>query len=179
MSILQKKIRHAHSGISARLRTSRLKINPAKKTKNEKGWGQKCSGFFEGCTTLWLRISGHRVAGIFIDFMEEPKSLGDQFDECISRKLHYVTQASEKQTVARENSSQSSSSAQSVHFEISGSVSGGDRKTGATCPRRRVEISQKYLEAQRKGQNYFFLTYRSLVSPSTIRNKTGGKRNSL
>ena len=43
-------------------------------------------------------------------------------------------------------------------------------------PRTRVESGQKHRKAQRKGQSYFFLTYWGLVSPSTIRNKTGGKR---
>ena len=44
------------------------------------------------------------------------------------------------------------------------------------CPRRRVEIGQEYLKAQRKGDSFFFLTYQRMVSPSAIRNKTGGKR---
>ena len=43
------------------------------------------------------------------------------------------------------------------------------------CPQRRVEIGKEDLEAQRKGHSDFFLTYRSLVSPSAIRNKTGGR----
>ena len=60
--------------ISARLYTSTLKVNPAENQK--KGWWQKCSGYIERCITVGLRISGHRAAGIFTDFTEEPKSLG-------------------------------------------------------------------------------------------------------
>ena len=44
------------------------------------------------------------------------------------------------------------------------------------CPRRRVEIGQEYLKAQRKGQQLLFLTFQRMVSPSAILNKTGGKR---
>ena len=51
----------ANSVISARLHTGRLKVNPSKKT--DKWWWQKCSGYIERCTTIGLRISGHRAAG--------------------------------------------------------------------------------------------------------------------
>ena len=44
--------------------------------KNEKGWWQMFSDYIENYTTVVLRISGHRAAGIFIDFTEEPNSLG-------------------------------------------------------------------------------------------------------
>ena len=37
-------------------------------------------------------------------------------------------------------------------------------------------LAKKYPTAQRKTQSYLFLTYRGLVSPRAIRNKTGGKR---
>ena len=62
------------SEIHALLCTGRSKINPAKKTK--KDGDKKCSGYTESCTTVGLRISGHRAARIFIDFTEEHKSLG-------------------------------------------------------------------------------------------------------
>ena len=39
-----------------------------------------------------------------------------------------------------------------------------------------MEIGQEYLKASRIGQNYHLLTYQRMVSPSAIRNKTGGKR---
>ena len=35
-------------------------------------------------------------------------------------------------------------------------MSGGDRKTGAMCLRRRGRLAKKYLKAQRNGQSYFF-----------------------
>ena len=57
--------------------------------------------FFERCTTIGLRISGHRAAGIFTDFTEEHKSLGDQFDDCNSQKLRSVMQTSENTKVRR------------------------------------------------------------------------------
>ena len=43
-------------------------------------------------------------------------------------------------------------------------------------PRRPVEIDQEYLKVQRNGQSYLVVTYQRMVSPSAIRNKTGGKR---
>ena len=43
-------------------------------------------------------------------------------------------------------------------------------------PRRRVEIGQEYLKAQRNGHSYLQLTYQRMVSPNAIRTKTGGKR---
>ena len=80
-----------------------------------------------------------------------------------------------QRSVARTNSSQSSSSAQSLRYEIRGQISGGDWKTRAMCPRRRVEIGQEYPEAERKMQSYILLTYQRMVSPSAIRKKTDGK----
>ena len=41
------------------------------------------------------------------------------------------------------------------------------------CPRKRVEIGQEFLEAQRKGQSYLILTHQRVVSRSAIRNETG------
>ena len=34
------------------------------------------------------------------------------------------------------------------------------------CPRRRLEIGQEYLDAQRYGQSYLLLTYQRMVSSS-------------
>ena len=73
-----------------------------------------------------------------------------------------------QRSVARKNSSQCSPYA--LNFW------GGDWKTGAMWPLRRVEIGQEYLKAQREGQSSVLLTYQRMVSPSAIRNKTGGKR---
>ena len=42
-------------------------------------------------------------------------------------------------------------------------------------PRRCVETCQENLNAQRKGQSYLFLTYQRMVSPSAIRDETGGR----
>ena len=62
-----------NSVMSARLHTGRLKVNPAKKKKD----GDKsCSGYGERCATVGLRSSGHRAAGIFIDYTEEHRCLG-------------------------------------------------------------------------------------------------------
>ena len=49
-------------------------------------------------------------------------------------------------------------------------------KDKSDVPRKRVEIGQEYLKAQRKRQSYhLLLTYQRMVSTSAIRNKTGGK----
>ena len=64
----------ANSVVDARLHTGRLNVNPAKKSKED---GDKSAvGFFERSTTVGLRISGHRAAGVFTDFTEEHKCLG-------------------------------------------------------------------------------------------------------
>ena len=72
-----------NSGIRARLRTGRLKINPAQNRKKKDG-DKKCSS----C----LRISGHRAAGIFIDFTEEPRS----FETKSTSTMHKSCAASSK-----------------------------------------------------------------------------------
>ena len=87
-------------------------------------------------------------------------------------KPRCVTQTSEKAKVRRSENFKSMFLISAVRTPRNlGSVSGRDWETRAMCPRRLVEIGQKYLIAQRKGQSYIFLTYRGLVSPSTIRNK--------
>ena len=58
---------------SARVHTGRLKVNPAESPQR---MVTKCSGKCERCATVGLCISGHRAAGIFIDFTEEHESLG-------------------------------------------------------------------------------------------------------
>ena len=82
--------------ISVRLHTGRLKVNPA---KNRKKHGHKSAvTILKDCTTVGLRISGHRAAGTFNnDNTEGPNIFLDQFDECDSKKkLRSVMQTFEK-----------------------------------------------------------------------------------
>ena len=75
----------------------------------------------------------------------------DQFDEYDSQELRSVMQTSEKQTsIAEWNTSQGSSSAQSLPYEIWGLISGGDWKTRAMRLRRRVETCQKHQKSSKK-----------------------------
>ena len=64
-----------------------------------------------------LRISGHRAAGIFIDFTEEPNSLRINSTSAIHKSCG-VVQTSEKMVRRSENSTQNASPAQSAGFEI-------------------------------------------------------------
>ena len=92
---------------------------PSKKT--EKGWWQKCSTCIERCTTVGLRISGDRPARIFTDFTEEHKSLTINSTSAIHKSYAPPCKHARKQrSVVRKISSQSSSSAQSIRFEIWG-----------------------------------------------------------
>ena len=69
--------------------------------------------------TVGLRISVHRAAGILTDFTEEHKSLGINSTIAIHKSYAASCTPPRKQrSVARKNSSQSSSSAQSLRFEI-------------------------------------------------------------
>ena len=55
--------RDVNSVTSAHLHRGKWEGQPSKKTKN---YGDnKCSGHVERCTTVGLRISGHRAGGIF------------------------------------------------------------------------------------------------------------------
>ena len=104
--------------ISARLHTSGLKVNPAKNRQRmvtEARWL-----FFLRCTTIGLRVSGHRTATIFIDFTEEHESLGINPTSVDSHKLCSVTHPRKQRSVARKKSSQSSSSAQSYALIFEG-----------------------------------------------------------
>ena len=64
-------------------------------------------------------------------------------------------------SIARYNANQTSSSAQSIRYQIWGQISGGDWKTKAVRLRRLVEI----------GQNCFLLIYQQMeiTTPSTIK----------
>ena len=64
--------------------TGTFEVNPAKNRKKD-GDKRACSGCIERCTTIGLRISGHRAAGIFTDFTEEPKSLGTNSTSAIHK----------------------------------------------------------------------------------------------
>ena len=67
--------RDANSVVDARLHTGRLKVNPAKKSKED---GDKsAAGFFlKDPRQLGCVFQGHRAAWVFTDLMEEHKSLG-------------------------------------------------------------------------------------------------------
>ena len=66
--------RVVNSAISARLHTGRLRYNPAKSRRRMVTKVQYSC--IERRTTVGLRISGNRAAGIFIDFTEEHICLG-------------------------------------------------------------------------------------------------------
>ena len=127
-------------------------INAAQNPKKD---GDKSAvAILQGCTTIGLRISGHRAAGIFIDFTEEHKSLGT-----------YSTSASQRHANIRESRGPSLGVIQ-IKNPLRIDLRKRLRRQERMRPRRRVENGQKYPKAQRKGHNYFFLTNRSLVSPS-------------
>ena len=101
----------------------------------------------------------------------------DQFDEYDTQEVRCVKQTSEKTKVHRwKNTSQTSSSAQSLRREIWGPISGRDRKTRAMRPGRRVETCQEYLSAQRNGKSYILFAFRWVGFAGRIHNKAGGKR---
>ena len=89
---------------------------PSKKTKKE---GDKSAvASFERCTTIGLRISGHRAAGIVTEFTEENKS-GINSTSAIHKSYAASCKHPRKQrSVARKNSSQGYSSAQSVRLKF-------------------------------------------------------------
>ena len=96
--------RDVNSVISARLRTGRLRNN---QTTSRKRVMTKVQLLIERCTTVGLRFSGHKAAGVFADFTEEHKSLGINLTSamhkgCAASCKHPRTQRS----VARNNSSQ-------------------------------------------------------------------------
>ena len=74
--------RDANSVISARLHTAQVEGQPSKKPKKD---GDKSAVAIERCTTVGLRISGHRDARIFADFTEEHKSLGKNSTSAIHK----------------------------------------------------------------------------------------------
>ena len=111
---------------------------------------QKCSSNSERCTTVGLCIVGLRAAGICHDFTEGHKSLGTK----PTSTIHKICAASSKhprkqRSTAQQNTSQTSSSTQSLRCEIWGQISRGDWKTRAMRPRRmrgdlpRLSISSK------------------------------------
>ena len=73
--------------------------HPSKKT--EKNGDQKCSDYIERYTTIGLRISGHRAAGIFTEFTEECKSLGIISTSAIYKCYAASCKTSEKTKVCR------------------------------------------------------------------------------
>ena len=161
----RKSIWKVRIGLWNRVLVSAQEAWGATKQKAEEGWCQKCSSYIERCTTVGLRISGRRAAGICIDFTEENQSLGTNSTSTIHESYAASRRHPRKQRPIN------SRSVQSFRYEIRGQISGG---AGTMCPRRRVEIGQKYHEAQRNGQS-FLLTYQRMVSSSVIRSKTGGK----
>ena len=118
--------------------------------------------FFETCATVGLRISRHRVVGILINFTEEHKNLGTNSTSTVHKSCAASRRHPRKQRTVRN--------------EIWGYISGRDRKTGAMCPRRRVETCQVNLKAQRNGQSYLLLTYRWVDFAGRIHNKPRGKK---
>ena len=106
-------------------------------TKMPKKDGDKSAvAFLKDVTTIGLRISGHRAAGIFIDLTEQHKSLWTNSTSTIHKRFAASSKHSrQRSTVARKDTSQTSSLAQSVRRDLWGQISGRDRKTGAMLPR--------------------------------------------
>ena len=103
--------------MSVPLCTDRLKINPAKNQK--KNVDKRVGDYIERYETIGLRMSGHRVAGIFIDSTEEPKSLGTNSTTAILKSNTTSRKHSRQQrSIAWSDSNQKSSSAQSVRSKI-------------------------------------------------------------
>ena len=140
----------------ARLRTGRLKINPAEHRRRMVTKMQRLSWIIHDS---WLRISGHRAAGNFMHFDGRAQSLGTNSTYTILKSYAMSHKHPKKQrSTARSDSSQKSSSAQSYAPKFE--------------DRSQEENGQKCPKAQERGQSYFY-------SPTevfcTIRNKTGGK----
>ena len=152
--------------------------------KNRKRMWQKCSGYLERCTTVCLRISGHRAAWIIIDFKEERKSLGIN-STCASHKCYAASCKHPRKAKVRRSEWVKSKilvSAVRTLQNLKIAMKFEDRSQEETERQERCvrgdawRLAKKYPTAQRKTQSYLFLTYRGLVSPSAIRNKTGGER---
>ena len=153
------------------------KVEEQSNTKAEKGWWQKCSGFSERCTTVGLRISGHRAAGIFIDFTRRAPESWDQFDEYDSQKLRSVMLTSER----NKRPSLIKTHVELPHQRSPHAVKFEDRSQEETekqerCARgdawRRVETGQEnILKLKRKGPKLPFFSPTnewSLPAPVTI-----------
>ena len=144
-----------------------VEAQPSRKLK--KDGDKRCSGFFEGCTTFGLHTSRHRAVGIFIDITEEHKSLGTNSTCAILKKLRCVTQTSEKAVKMPHQRSP-----YAPRFE---DRSQEETERQERCARGDAwRPARSILKLREKDKSCLFLTYRGLVSPSTIRNKTIGKR---
>ena len=85
-----------------------------------------------------LCISGHRAAGIFTDFTEEPKSVGINSTSKVKASCKHPRQ---QRSVARENSSHKFSSAQyAVKFE--------DRSREETGRQERCALGDAWIQAK-------------------------------
>ena len=136
--------------------------------------------FIERCTTVGLRISGHRAAGIFVDFTEEHKSLGINSTSAIHKSYAASCQHPRKQrSVAQKNSSQSS---KVLHQRSPYALKFEDRSQEETERQERCargdawRLAKNILKLKETDKATLFSPSNEwcLPAPSVI--KTGGKR---
>ena len=177
--------RDVNSAQSAHFSTGRWRNNHTRKVEDEpnkrpKNGGDKSAvAILEDVTTVGLCIAGRRAAGICSDFTEGHKSFGTTSTSTIHKSCATSSKHPDKTKVHRwrKNTSQTSSSAQSLRREIWGPISGWDWKTSAMRPRRRVETSPRNI-FQRKDteKTTFYSPSDEWFFAGRIQNKTGGKR---
>ena len=163
--------RDVNSVIRAHLHTGRLKVNLAKKRKRMVTNVQWPYRKLHDGWVAYLRTQSRQ--NLFRFYGRAQKSW-DQFDECDPQKLRSVMQTSEKKVRRSEKFKSNFISAACGLWNLR--INLRRRLKGAMCSRRRVETGQERRKDQRKGQSYLPVTNERMVSPSAIRNKTGGNR---
>ena len=139
--------RVVNSAISARLHTGRLKGQPNKKPKKVGD---------QSAVAFWKDV--RQLGCVFHD--TEPPGYLSIVRKC-TKVLGPVRRVRSTKATANIRENKGSEKFKSKFLT-----------SAVMCPRRRVEIGQEYLQAQRNGQNYLLPTYQRVVSPSAIRNKT-------
>ena len=146
--------RDVSSALNAHFRAGKVEEQPNKKPK--KSGRQNCSCICEKCTTVefvYHRTLSRQILQRFRGRAKRVLELNS------TSTIHKGRIASSKhprkeRSVARENSSQTSSSAQSLRSENWGQISSWDCMTRAMRPRRCVETCHENLYAQKGRQSY-------------------------
>ena len=185
-STKQKRVVNAEKSVCSR--TKRLMSNqtksqrkgllfPHKKRKRR----QECCGYCENCTTIGLRLARLGCVGSSKRKTAPVKPMKKVMGPIRKVRFTQPTLTSSKypgkeRTIAWINTSQTSTSAQSLRYEIWGEVPWRDWKTRAMCPKQSLESFQKYLHAQRKGQCYILFACGRMGAPGCVNKRAGGNR---